>query len=47
MEYPENIEKCDDKNEEEFGMGSVGEVKKHVPNKVEEVEGISNSVTIE
>ncbi len=41
-----NIEKIDDQNEKEFGMGSVGEVKKHVPNKVVEGE-CENEVTID
>ncbi len=35
-----------DDNEGSFGMDSVGEVKKHVPNKVKEVEGVSNVVEI-
>ncbi len=34
-------------SDEEFGMGSVGEVKKFKPYKVREVEGINNSVEIE
>ncbi len=43
----ENINKQDEGESKEFGMGSVGEVPKHVPNKVEEVEGVENAVTIE
>ncbi len=33
-----NIEKECYENDEEFGMGSVKDVKRHVPNKVEEGE---------
>lgn len=32
---------------QEFGMGSVGEPKKHKPNVVKEVEGFSNVVSID
>ena len=31
----------------EFGMDSVGEVKKYVPNKVKEVEDLGNVVSID
>lgn len=36
-----------DDNMGKFGMDSVGEPKKYVPNKVKEVEGINNSVEID
>lgn len=39
-----NIE---DEGEEQFGMADVNEPKKYTPNKVTEVEGVNNAVTIE
>jgi hypothetical protein len=47
MKKENNIEKVSSECAEEYGMGSVGEPKKYVPNKVKEVEGISNAVTID
>jgi len=40
-------EKQTDIQEAEFGMGSVGEVKKFKPNKVKEVEDLGNVVSID
>ncbi len=42
-----NIEKIADKNEKEFGMGSVEEVKAHTENKVVENKEVDNAVKID
>jgi len=47
MQKPEKTTIPSDDNMGKFGMDSVGEVKKYVPNKVREVEDLGNVVSID